>query len=45
MKLKKCKCGRELVFSKELQDSADKGERDAGNNVILDGWYCLVCDY
>jgi len=41
----KCKCGRELVYSQELQDSADRGERDAGNCVIPDGWYCPVCDY
>ena len=38
-------CGRELKFSKELQKAADKGEKDAGNCFILDGWYCPVCDY
>ena len=42
---KKCRCGRRLVFSKELQKAADEGRRDAGNCVIPDGWYCPVCDY
>jgi len=39
------RCGRTLAYSKELEESAIKGERDAGNNKILDGWYCPVCDY
>jgi len=36
---------KNMVFSKELQKSADNNKRDAGNNIILDGWYCPVCDY
>jgi hypothetical protein len=38
-------CGRKLVYSEELQKSADRGERDVGNCIIIDGWYCPVCDY
>ena len=38
-------CKRKLVYSKELQKSAEIGERDAGNCIIPDGWYCPVCDY
>jgi hypothetical protein len=45
MKEKCVHCQRELVFSKDLQEMANKGMRDAGNCVIPDGWYCPVCDY
>lgn len=42
---KKCRCGRYLKYSEELQKDAEKGQRDAGNCIILDGWYCPVCHY
>lgn len=42
----KCpRCSRDLEYSEQLAKAAKKGERDAGNNIILDGWYCPVCDY
>ena len=38
-------CKRKLEYSKELQEAANQGARDAGNCIIPDGWYCPVCDY
>jgi len=46
MTKKKCPhCGRDYVWSSELQKASEQGMKDAGNCVIPDGWYCPVCDY
>ena len=34
-------CGIEKKYNPHLEI----GSKDAGNNLILDKWYCPVCDY
>ena len=38
------KCGKELIFSHELQSIVYKGKKINNNKKIVNGWYCPNCD-